>query len=327
LSIYEQSTSRIELDRKGETFSIQKGVRQGDPLSPKLFSAVLEMVFRDLNWNQYGLNIDGRQLTHLRFADDVVLFAKDSEELNKMINDIAINSKTVGLSLNLDKTKTMTNGKKNNINIVGKLVEYVDEYIYLGQIISPIDTMTRELERRTANGWKRYWSLKEVFKDKVLLTKTKGKLFNTCILPVLMYGSQTWALTKATISKLACSQRAMERSMLGVRKSDRLRNAEIRRKTKVQDISTKVRRLKWKWAGHIIRGADKWSKRVTQWYPREGKRKKGRPQKRWEDDIRQVAGCTWSRVAQDRSEWRRLEEAFAEGQTDTKFKKCEVVER
>ncbi|GBP88125.1 hypothetical protein EVAR_63933_1 [Eumeta japonica] len=50
----------------------------------------------------------------------------------------------------------------------------------------------------------------------------------------------------------------------------------------------------------MIRGKDKWSKIITQWYPRDGKRKRGRPQKRWDDDIRQVAGKTWRRVARER---------------------------
>ncbi|GBP67190.1 hypothetical protein EVAR_42069_1 [Eumeta japonica] len=66
----------------------------------------------------------------------------------------------------------------------------------------------------------------------------------------------------------------------------------------------------------MIRGKDKWSKIITQWYPRDGKRKRGRPQKRWDGDIRQVAGKTWRRVARERSEWSRLEEAFANWQTD-----------
>ncbi|CAH2266446.1 jg24411 [Pararge aegeria aegeria] len=66
----------------------------------------------------------------------------------------------------------------------------------------------------------------------------------------------------------------------------------------------------------MARGHEKWSKKVTWWYPREGKRKSGRPQKRWDDDVRQVAGVTWNRVAQERKEWKRLEEAYADWQAD-----------
>ncbi|CAG4987883.1 unnamed protein product [Colias eurytheme] len=108
----------------------------------------------------------------------------------------------------------------------------------------------------------------------------------------------------------------MERSMLNIKKSDRIKKIVIRNKTKITDVISKIKRLKWRWAGHLVRGHDKWSKRVTWWYPREGKRKRGRPQKRWDDDVRQVAGATWNRVAQERKEWKRLEEAFADWQTD-----------
>ncbi|OWR54212.1 endonuclease-reverse transcriptase [Danaus plexippus plexippus] len=67
--------------------------------------------------------------------------------------------------------------------------------------------------------------------------------------------------------------------------------------------------------GHMIRGKDKWNNIITQWYPRDGKRKRAIPQKRWDDDIRQVTEKTWGRVAKECPEWRRLEEAFATWQT------------
>lgn len=62
--------------------------RQGDPLSPTLFLAVLEMIFKNLEWRNVGITINGRTLTHLRFADNIVLFAKTPDDLSKMINDL-----------------------------------------------------------------------------------------------------------------------------------------------------------------------------------------------------------------------------------------------
>ena len=119
----------------------------------------------------------------------------------------------------------------------------------------------------------------------------------------------------------------MERSMLGVKRTDKISSNNIRYKTKVQNVTLKIKRLKWKWSGHMIRGNEKWAKIVTQWYPRGGKRKRGKQHKRWDDDIRQVAGITWSRVAKDRLEWNRLEEAFANWQTDIqKIKKHQIYE-
>ncbi|KAG1658669.1 Neural proliferation differentiation and control protein 1 [Nymphon striatum] len=55
---------------------LEKGVRQGDSTSPKIFTACLENVFRCLNWTSKGIPINGDRLTNLRFADDVVLFSE-----------------------------------------------------------------------------------------------------------------------------------------------------------------------------------------------------------------------------------------------------------
>ncbi|GBP25135.1 Putative uncharacterized transposon-derived protein F52C9.6 [Eumeta japonica] len=167
----------------------------------------------------------------------------------------------------------MTNGKKDPVTVEQTQISYVDEYIYLGQLISPEDNINKEVEKRIAKGWKKYWGAKEIMKDKNLHISTKSKLFNTCILPVLTYGSETWALTRNIAKKLSTCQHAMERSMVGIKRKDKVRNSNIRSKTKVQDITLKIRRQKWKWAGHMIRGKDKWSKIITQWYPRDGKKK------------------------------------------------------
>lgn len=61
---------------------------------------------------------------------------------------------------------------------------------------------------------------------------------------------------------------------------------------------------------------EKWSKNVTNWYPRNGKRSRGRQQTRWEDDLKLTAGPHWRRVACDRSQWKLLEEAYAKRQTE-----------
>ena len=326
-NVYEHSTACIQLERKGAHFRIQRGVRQGDPLSPILFSAVLETIFRGFDWKDQGINIDGRKLTHLRFADDIVLISKTPQDLQGMLNDIARESRKVGLKLNPEKTKLITNGVKDPIKVGDTDITYSNEYVYLGQLISPDDNIIKEIERRIASGWRRYWNMKEIMKDKTLPLSIKGKLFNTSILPILTYGRQTWPSTELIKNKLKSCQLAMERSMHGVRKSDKIRSHTIRCRTKANDVVLCIKRLKWRWAGHTIRGKDKWSKLVTQWYPREGKRKKGRPPRRWEDDIRQVAGKTWHRVASNRREWKRLEEAFANWQTDLQtVSKSQIVQ-
>ncbi|CAH2227233.1 jg23093 [Pararge aegeria aegeria] len=83
----------------------------------------------------------------------------------------------------------------------------------------------------------------------------------------------------------------MERAMLGFSLRDRIRNDEIRRRTKVTDTAQRISKLKWQWAGHVCRRTDgRWGRRVLEWRPRIGKRSVGRPPARWTDDLKKVAG-------------------------------------
>ncbi|GBP31705.1 Retrovirus-related Pol polyprotein from type-1 retrotransposable element R2 [Eumeta japonica] len=73
-----------------ETQKTIRGMRQGDPLSSKLFNAVLEYVFKRVNWENYSININGSLLNHLRFSDDIVLLEEDPKKLEYMLKTIAI---------------------------------------------------------------------------------------------------------------------------------------------------------------------------------------------------------------------------------------------
>ncbi|CAH2261736.1 jg7601, partial [Pararge aegeria aegeria] len=77
----------------------------------------------------------------------------------------------------------------------------------------------------------------------------KTKVFNECILPVMTYGAKTWTLTVDLIQKFKVVQRAMEQAMLGISLRDKIRNNEIRRRTKVTDIAQRISKL----AGHVCR--------------------------------------------------------------------------
>ena len=61
----------VHLHKESEKIRIKRGVRQGDTISPKLFPATLESIFRRLNWENKGVKIDGEFLSNLRFADDM----------------------------------------------------------------------------------------------------------------------------------------------------------------------------------------------------------------------------------------------------------------
>ncbi|XP_063630801.1 zinc finger protein 135-like [Cydia splendana] len=87
--LYENATMSVRLqDRNSKPIPLQRGVRQGDVISPKLFTAALEDVFKTLDWRRLGININGEYITHLRFADDIVILAETTEDLSMMLDDL-----------------------------------------------------------------------------------------------------------------------------------------------------------------------------------------------------------------------------------------------
>ncbi|XP_061723667.1 uncharacterized protein LOC133529882 [Cydia pomonella] len=261
-------TADIKLQYSGPSFPIQRGVKQGDPLSPKLFTSTLEEVFKGLavSWVAKGIDVGGRKLSNLRFADEIVLFAPSAAELKQMLQDLSNASLQVGLEMNRAKTQVMTNSRnRRSIDVDGQSIQYVDEYIYLGQLVSFSNRQDKEIERRVQNAWKSYWSMKELMKGNLPLS-LKRKLVDMCILPVLTYGAQAWSLTEIQKSKLKVCQRAMERSILGIKLTDRIRNTTLRSKTRIADVGEKTARLKWDWAGHVYRmHPERWASIATKW--------------------------------------------------------------
>ena len=127
--LYNGATSTLKLHRDSDTIKLQRGVRQGDNLSPKLFTACLQdAIINKINWEDKGINIDGEHLSHLIFADDIVLVAKSPEELESMLTDIHLASKPVGLSMNLSKTNVMLNesATTSTVAVDGNTIEKVD---------------------------------------------------------------------------------------------------------------------------------------------------------------------------------------------------------
>src|SRR5579863_9379770 len=101
------------------------------------------------------------------------------------------------------------------------------------------------------------------------------------------------------------TQRRMERIMLGITLLHRLRNTSFRQKTKVTDVAAFCKKLKWEFAGKIARETGKWTTHVLHWVP-AGKRGRGRPRPRWEDEIRKAVGENWKTIARDKEAWSNL---------------------
>ncbi|KAL0871397.1 hypothetical protein ABMA27_005128 [Loxostege sticticalis] len=105
-----------------------------DEITSELLQAVGTPVLKLLEWDGLGININGEYITHLRFADDIVVMAESLEDLGAMLEDFNRVSQQVGLWMNIDKTKVMSNAHvaPTPVSVGSSILEKVDKYVYLG---------------------------------------------------------------------------------------------------------------------------------------------------------------------------------------------------
>ena len=104
-------------------------------LSPCLFNFYAEYVLRNagLEEAQAGIKIARRNINNLRYADDTTLIAESEEDLKSFLMKVKEESETVGLKLNIQKTKIMASGPITSWQIDRETMETVADFIFLGR--------------------------------------------------------------------------------------------------------------------------------------------------------------------------------------------------
>ena len=179
-----------------DSFVVSQGVKQGCLLSPVLFSIYLNDLDDCL---PCGVNIAGTIVKVLMYADDIVLLAESPTDLQKMIDALYIYNSRWSLKLNLDKSKVMVFRKSNRLpaNLRwyydSNIIELVNEYKYLGIILSFNLSFTKHLQSKLASAklainanWLSY-----IFNPKITISN-KLKIFNAAAKSIMFYGCQIW---------------------------------------------------------------------------------------------------------------------------------------
>ena len=100
-----------------------------------------------LEETEAGINIAGRNLNHLRYADDTTFMAESEEELKSLLMKVKEESGEVGLKLNVQKTKIMASGPITSWEIDGETVETVLDFTFLGSKITTDGDCSHEIKR------------------------------------------------------------------------------------------------------------------------------------------------------------------------------------
>ena len=158
--MYGEGTVQIRTEKLSGKIKIMKGVRQGDTLSPVMFTAAVEKIFKRMNI-EAGININGIRLSNLRFADDIMMFAESEEKLKDMLEDLNNEGKRDGMKLHKEKTKIMCNEVvrsrlRTGVMIDREQLEEVTEYKYLGRLVTSGNDISKQISQRIISGWRRF---------------------------------------------------------------------------------------------------------------------------------------------------------------------------
>ncbi|KAF7711996.1 hypothetical protein HF521_001007, partial [Silurus meridionalis] len=146
----------------------------------------------------------------------------------------------------------------------------------------------REVKKRVQAGWSGWRRvIAGVICDRRVSVRVKGKVYRTVVRPEMLYGLETVALSKRQEVELEVAELKMLRCSLGVTTMDRIRNEFIRGTAHVGRFGDKVREVRLRWFGHVQRRDMGYiSRRMLRMEP-PGRRKRGRPRRRFMDVVRE----------------------------------------
>ena len=162
--------------------------------------SLAEYIIRNtgLDEAQTRINIVGRNISNLRYADDTTLMA-ESEELKSLLMKVKEESEKVGLKLNIQTTKLMASGPITSWQIDWETVETVSDFILGGSKITADGGCSHEIKRHLFLGRKVLTNLENILKSRDITLPTKVHLVKAIIFPVVTYRCEGWAIKNAEV--------------------------------------------------------------------------------------------------------------------------------
>ena len=141
---------------------------------------------------QAGIKIAERNINNLRYADDTTLMAESEEKLKSLLMKVKEESETVGLKLNVQKTKILAYRPITSWEIDGETVETVSNFIFGGSKITADGDCSHEIKRCLLLGRKVMTNLDSRLQSRDITLPTKFRLVKAMVFPVVMYGCESW---------------------------------------------------------------------------------------------------------------------------------------
>ena len=136
-------------------------------------------------------------MNNLRNVDDTTFMAESKEESKSFLVKVKEKSEKAGLKLNIQKTMIMASGPITLWPIDGETLETVTDFLFFNSKITADGDYSHEIKRRLLFGRKAMTNLDSILKSRDITLPTKVHLVKAMVFPVVMYGCESWTITKA----------------------------------------------------------------------------------------------------------------------------------
>jgi len=188
-------------------------------------------------------------------ADDVNILAGTLHNLKENADALVTATREIGIEVSADKTKYMVMspdqnaGRIRSFRIDNSTFESVGEFKYLGTTLTNQNSIAEEIKSRLSSGNACYHSVQNLLSSRLLFKNLKIKIYRTIILPIVLYGCETWSLTLREERRLRVFQNKVLRRIFGPRWDEvtgewrRMHNEELNDLCSSLNI---VRVIKWR---------------------------------------------------------------------------------
>lgn len=291
--LYSNAQSCVRVNgADSDWFSISSGVRQGCVAAPDLFNCIIDHLMSKVCELVPGVTFGDYHLTDLEYADDTILLTSSYSELKDAPGIYSAEAKKLGLTVSWPKTRFMYVGDGPDpppIQLGDNIIEPVKSFIYLGSIVTANGDLNPEINRRrglAASAMQTLW--KPLWRHSTISRTTKLRIYNTAILPILLYGSETWPLNKTLAARIDGFDSRALRTVENIRWPQRVSNDTMRARTCQPTASSLAAQHRTRWFGHVLRlPPDHSTRAILRFDPKAAgwNRPRGKPRTRWLDIV------------------------------------------
>ena len=311
--LYSETVSAVKCGKGVSSFfPVNTGVRQGCVLAPSLFNTCMDWILgRVVDQSHCGASVGNTKITDLVFADDAVIFAESLEVLVMALEVLHEEAKPLGLKVSWPKTKVQDFGgllddTVQSVLACGEDVEISENFTYLGSVVHNNGGSRQEVLRRIGLAHGVMDSLStSIWRCRYLCRQTKIRIFKSLVIPVLLYGCETWTLNTDLKRRIDAFGTKCLRRIIGYRWYDFVSNQRLLRETDSRPITSIVRQRQLRLYGHVARypEADPACRVISVRDDPTWRRPRGRPRNSW---LRQVDASCWELFGTGREPARRL---------------------